>query len=290
MSAARQLFKQSAPLLNLIDGLIPIACQHTYTFVSDDWYRDWLQSNDFSLKRQNFIIAMELVDKAHLSAVTALMRAKRWADAACISYEKENFLSWAASSRGLLESAGDTVDGLLNIPASLAQVHQQITRFLSGFDEVALMADELERQLDHFVHAKWMRTKRGEHSVLKAKDNAEYVGVLEKVVPGIKSLYHRLCSVCHPSNSSIEYFYEFNPETGFRLSTAKDKAAILSLCGEYPDALQDVLMMHCNPALLILRVLHRFQVHPQLKALRNLDWKQSKMGAQIEEVLKQGRT
>jgi hypothetical protein len=289
MSAAKQLFKESAPLLRLIDEITPIACKHTYTFVSDQWYREWIESNDFSIKRQNFIIAMELIDKAHLAAVTALMRAKRWADATCLAFEKENFLSWAASSRGLLESAGDTVDGLLNIPTSLALQHQNLARFLSGYDELALLADELERQLDHFVHAKWMRAKRGEQNALKAKDNVEYVGVLETVIPNITPLYHRLCSVCHPSNSSIEFFYEFDPNAGLRLSPAKDRQAIATICHEYPNALQDALMMHCNPALLILYVLHKFPVHPRLKALRKLDWKQSKIGAEIEQLLKRGR-
>jgi hypothetical protein len=119
MSTAEQLFKSGAYLLTLIDAVIPIATKHTYTFVSDDWFKEWLHSDDFSIKRHNQIIAMELIEKAHLASITALMRAKRWADATCLAYEKENFLSWCASVRGLLESAGDTVDSLLNIPVAL---------------------------------------------------------------------------------------------------------------------------------------------------------------------------
>ena len=44
MSVAKQLFRGSAPLLKLIDEIIPIASKHTYTFVSDDWYKGWTQS------------------------------------------------------------------------------------------------------------------------------------------------------------------------------------------------------------------------------------------------------
>jgi hypothetical protein len=95
MSVAKQLFKSAGPFLDLIDEIMRIASKHTYTFVSDDWYREWMQSDEFSIKRQNFILAIELIEKAHLASVTSLLRAKRWADATCLAYEKQNFLSWA---------------------------------------------------------------------------------------------------------------------------------------------------------------------------------------------------
>jgi hypothetical protein len=126
-------------------------------------------SDEFSIKRHNGIFAMELIEKAHLASVTALLRAKRWADATCLAYDKENFLSWSASVRGLLESAGDTVDSLLHIPMTLALRHRDLARCLAGNEERGMVAEETERHLDHFVHAKWMRTKRGEENILNRK-------------------------------------------------------------------------------------------------------------------------
>jgi hypothetical protein len=134
-----------------------------------------------------------------------------------------------------------------------------------------------------------MRAKRGEENVLKAKDNVEYVGALEQVIPNVelKPLYHQLCAICHPSNASIEYFYDASEEGNLRLSPAKDKEAILiAICQEYPDALFYAFQVHCLLPFLTLRVLHKFQVHPPLKALRKVDWKQLKVGAEIEEALK----
>jgi hypothetical protein len=260
-------------MLTLIDATIPIAAKHTYTFVPDDWYQQWLHSDEFSIKQQNQIIAMELIEKAHLASVTALMRAKRWADATCLAYEKENFLSWCASVRGLLESAGDTVDSLLNIPLALARQHRDLARYLAGNEEAGLVvAEEIEAKLDHFVHAKWMRARRGEERDLKAKDNVEYLGTLDQTIPNIKPLYHRLSSVCHPSNASIEYFYDVAAAPSLRLSPAKDKEAILDMCRDYPDALFRALEAHCTPPFLILVVLRKFGAHPQLKALRLVDW------------------
>jgi hypothetical protein len=147
-----------------------------------------------------------------------------------------------------------------------------------------MMANELENQLDHFVLAKWMRAKKGGESVLKAKDNVSYVNVLEKLVPNVTSLYHRLCSVCHPSSASIEYFFDFTPGAKLELSATKDREAVRAIVSEFPDALQVTLIMHCNPALLMLRVLHKFPVHPQLKMLKKFPWKTIKAGVAVEEV------
>ena len=55
------------------------------TFVSDDWFVNWMKSDDFSVERYNGIVALELIDKAHLAAMTALMRSKQWAHAACLT-------------------------------------------------------------------------------------------------------------------------------------------------------------------------------------------------------------
>jgi hypothetical protein len=217
------------------------------------------------------------------------MRAKRWADAICLMYDNPNFVGWAASVRGLLEGAGDTVDGLLNISPTLAEHHRTIRRCLAGEERENFVGySELEAKLDHFVHARWIRTKRGEETPLKAKDNATYVGILETAVPGILKLYHKLCAICHPSSESISYFYDYSPQDGgrLRLAPANDKKAIAAVCDEHPTALADALMMCCNAPLYTLRVLHKFRIHPKLAILNKLDWEHIKMGAEIERYLK----
>jgi hypothetical protein len=107
-----------------------------------------------------------------------------------------------------------------------------------------------------------MRTKRGEGNELKAKENAAYVGVLERVSPGVLKLYHQLCAICHPSNESIKYFYDSNSglEGRLKLAPTSDAKAIAAICMAYPAALSDALMMSCNAPLYILRVLHKFDV------------------------------
>jgi hypothetical protein len=235
----------------------------------------------------NFIVALELIDKAHLASMGALLRAKRWADATCLMYEKENFLGWAAAFRGLLESAGDTLDGLVLIPDALALHHRAIAECLGGKGNEVIDVGELENTLDHFVHARWMRTKRSEENVLKAKENINYVSFLEPSIPKVAGLYRQLCSVCHPSSASIEYFFEVIPSSSsLKLSPAKDAAAIAAVIAEYPDALHQALTLHCTSPLLILRVLHKFKIHPQIKFLKKIDWKRIEFAAEIERHLR----
>jgi hypothetical protein len=114
-SIAAALSQEGLFYLDVINQIESIALTHEYSFVDDEFFQHWTRSDSFNVARFNQILSLELIDKAHLAAVSALMRTKRWAEAICIMYEAENFLGWASAARGLLESAGDIVDSLLNI-------------------------------------------------------------------------------------------------------------------------------------------------------------------------------
>jgi hypothetical protein len=274
--------------LGVIDSIIPVACGHTYHFMADEAFARWRESEDFNWPTFNAITSLELLDKAHLAAITALIRTKRWAVAVCLMEEANNLVGWASSARGLLESSGDIVDGLLNIGADIAAYHQDISRCLSGQQPVPVALGALEGPLDHFVLGQWMRSKKGdENNPLRAKDNAFYVGRLEAVLPGATAFYHRLCAIAHPSKASIEYLYKLNgKEGGLMVVPTNDASAISALRNEFPNALTHTLMMSCNPPLLILRVLHKFRRHPKLDALRKLKWDNIKAWPGIERSLK----
>lgn len=286
-STEEKLFGDAAFYLDVVDAIAPVAFGHTYHFMPDDVFAKWKESENFSWETFNSITSLELIDKAHLAAMTALIRTKRWAVAICLMEEAHNLVGWASAARGLLESSGDIVDGLLNIAPSIAAHHKDISRCLSGHEPIPARLGELEKPLDHFVHGRWMRSKKGEDNPLKAKDNVFYVGLIESVLPGATMLYHRLCAIAHPSNASIEYLYHFGAEVGgLKLVPTNDAAAIDNLRQEFPTALRDALTMSCNPPLLILRVLHKFGIHPKLAALKKLNWAKIKTWPEIEKSLK----
>jgi hypothetical protein len=42
MSTARKLFKRAAIFLSVIDHIVPATPNHEYTFVADEWFKQWL--------------------------------------------------------------------------------------------------------------------------------------------------------------------------------------------------------------------------------------------------------
>jgi hypothetical protein len=285
---ARALSEEGSFYLDVISQIESTVLAHEYTFVDDEFFKDWTHSDTFNVARFNQILSLELIDKAHLAAVSALIRTKRWAEAICLMYEAKNFLGWASAARGLLESSGDIVDGLLNISFALAQHHKAISVGLSGkASQTAYSFMELEQALDHYVFAKWMRVPRGQINVLQAKENAAYVANIERLMPDALHYYRRLCGITHPSSASIEYLYEdrVRGRGAFKLTASNDAAAIDGISEEFPKGLQTSMMMSCNPPLLILRVLHKFKVHPKLLPLKQVEWTAIKGWQDIERSL-----
>ena len=162
-STEEKLFGDAAFFLDVVDAIAPVAFGHTYHFMPDDVFAKWKESENFSWETFNAITSHELIDKAHLAAMTALIRTKRWAVAICLMEEAHNLVGWASAARGLLESSGDIVDGLTAIAAH----HGDISRCLSGHEPIPVRLAELEKPLDHFVHGRWMRSKKGEDNLLK---------------------------------------------------------------------------------------------------------------------------
>lgn len=280
----RALFGPAAGFLIIIDKIIPHAAAYQYNFIEDSSFERWKETDDFSIQKLNHVLALEAVDKAHLAAVTSLVRTKRWADAAYLMYKESNFLGWASCTRGLIESAGDILDGLLSVSSTIALHHRPISLCLRGKAEDFHNFSELEKMLDHFVLAKWGREKA---SVLTTKSNADYVKLLSSVMPDALKIYQRLCSITHPSADSISYLFEQNTASNerMRLSIGNDRKTIDGFNSEYPKAIETALMMSCTPALLVLRVLHKFGLHPKLAALKKLDWRTIPAWSRIKENL-----
>ena len=270
--------------VDIFNQIAPHLTTHKYHFFTEESFREYLNSAHFTVALGNQILSLELIEKAHLAATVALFRTKQWISATCIGYENHNFVAWAAGARGLVENTGDILDGLLNVPLSLATNHAVISKALAGrASDTAFGFSEIEQYLDHFVLAHWMRAPKGE--VRKAKDNAEYVQALEPSIPRVMGFYRRLCGLTHPSSASIDYLYEVEGD-GLRLDLKRDQVELDRVRTEFQDVLKELLYYACNPPLLTLKVLHKFGHHPRLSALRKLDWGRIPGWAKIERELR----
>jgi hypothetical protein len=270
--------------VDIFNQIAPHLTTHKYHFFTEESLSEYLNSEHFTVALGNQILSLELIEKAHLAATVALYRTKQWIETTCLSYENHNFIAWAAGTRGLIESTGDILDGLLNVPLSLATHHAVISKGLAGrASEAAFGFSEIEHELDHFVLAHWMRAPKGE--VRKAKDNAEYVQALEPSIPRVVEFYRRLCGITHPSSASVEYLYEIGSD-GLKVNLKNDRAEIDKMRKKFQDVLDELLYYACNPPLLTLRVLHKFGYHPRLSALKKLDWSRIPGWTKIDRELR----
>lgn len=282
----KRLFKGADLYFPLLEKVIPRVVTHRYTFISDDWFREQVDGGKLSPADMNAVVAVDILEKAHLAAATSLIRISRWADAVCLMYDARNFPGYASALRGLIENGGDSVDGLLNIPAALATHHHRLTEMLDGRMATELAdCSALEQILDHYIHAGWAGKKSD--PVRAAKANAEYVALIEKVVPSAVSLYHRLCAIVHPSNHSIGWLFNVDELGDRRVAlTVDDSAKIEAINAEYPSAIGQTFSLTCNCALLTLRVLHRFPLHPKIPELKKVDWSPIRVGRDVEKLLR----
>jgi hypothetical protein len=267
--------------VGIFEEIQPILALHEYQFINDEVWNELVNSGKLDPSTYNHVLSLELIDKAHLAAVTALFRNVQWLKSIAVNYQQENFVGWAAATRGLLESVGDIVDGLSIVPSALAAYHLAISAGLAGRQNKGVYGfSELEHLLDHFVLAKWMRAPKGD--VRKAKENHEYVQTIP--LPCVMDLYRRLCGITHPSSASIEYLFEPSSD-GFKVDFGKDAKSIDRLISEFPEVSSSILAYGCNPPLLILRVLHKFGRHPKLSALRQIDFSPIPAWSQIKRDL-----
>lgn len=282
------IFGESVIYFSLIDTLLSRVRAHRYSFSDNEWLNERVEKGEIGVAACNQLMALDILEKAHLSAVTALIRIQRWAEAMCLMYQTENYPGYAGALRGLLENGGESVDGLLNVAATLADLHRTLKGMLAGkIDNVIVDCSAIEQVLDHFIHAGWTGKKPQNDPVATARANADYVRRIESGVPGAVSLYHRLCAIVHPSNMSINWLFNFDPRGDGRMTLgSQDAERIRALHREFPNVANVTMQMTCNSALLTLRVLHKFPLHPKIPELKKLDWDKVKVGRDIEKMLR----
>jgi len=285
MSAQVRMLGPAQVYLHLIDGVLTGAQGHRYEFVIEEIYQSLLKSDSWSIQLNNTLLAKEVLDRAHLAAITSLIRNKRWAEAVCDAYRCENYLSWAGATRALLESAGDALYSLGPIAITLAEIHHDISACLRGKAKKDLYGfSKMEHLLDHFVIASWQRRSKDLNPVYRAKDNIEYVKELTTHIPDVETLYHRLCAIVHPAGASIDWTFEHLEDGTFKVKT-DDLSAIEEIVKQWPDAIPAALNVSCNAALLVLWVLDEFDMHPRLSILKDYHWSEIGLWRRIEAAL-----
>lgn len=245
----------------MIDALALTSYRTRYTFTSADEFKKILRNEP---SKGGQIYWGEILARAHLTAVTAILRSRHWIAAFVAAAEDKNLLAFAAALRGLIESAADASSALESIPRTLARDHTQITRALSGeFGRSFFMVSQIEDELIHFSHARHLTKVElaSAPTSHRARNVRDYIEVLEKgQVTEVVKCYRTLCDLTHPGASSVWMWLHPINELEFDLAPNQDESVISHLLLEYRKTFLELLMFAFNPAIVTLNVLNYFRV------------------------------
>lgn len=262
----------SAQFIAIIDQLALANTRTSYSFMAADDYEQVMSKES---DRGMQIYWNEILARAHLTAVVAILRSRHWVSAVVNAANDKNLLAFAAAFRGLIESSADTENALGRIAISFAENHAQISRALSGtLGNQVFTGKEIEDALIHFKYARHLSkaetaTAPQSHKALQVR---QYMMGLEKgQVHQVVACYQSLCDLTHPGASSVWMWLTSENGVDFELNPNQDESTITYYLTKYRDTLSELLMFAFHPAILILSVLNYFPLRTfHTPAL--LDW------------------
>ena len=257
----------------MIDDLGLESLETRYTFMDTEEFRELLEQDVSAGMR---VYWSEMLQRAHLTAVTAILRSKRWLSGLQHATGEENLLLFASAFRAFMESAADASTALIGTPWTLARCHSLITEALEGRATTVSISSELEDELIHYSHGRGLtRADRANaprsHRVRQPQD---YRKILEdQNSDNVKQCYSDLCDLVHPGASSVWMWLDAVDETGleFRLSARRDEALIAGFLRQYPTIPLELLMFAFNAPAITLNVLNYFPAQ-DLHTPKLLNW------------------
>ena len=125
------LNRPAMQFIQMVDGLRLKRLTTRYSFMAMDEYEGLLHRDVSEGMR---VYWSETLARAHIAAVTAILRSRHWLSAVLSAVSEGNALAFAAAFRGLMESAADTTTALVGTPLTLAHHYPTIAKSLSGLN------------------------------------------------------------------------------------------------------------------------------------------------------------
>ncbi len=258
----------------MVDDLGLDRLETQYTFSEAEEYRD-ISLQDLSEGMR--IYWTETLQRAHLAAVTAILRSRRWLSGVQHAKAENNLLVFAAALRGLMESAADVSTALIGTPLTLAHCHSPITDALAGRATKTLISSEVEDELIHYSHARKLRGQERANAPKshKVRQVQEYLKIFgdDLSADNVRQCYGDLCDLTHPGASSVAMWLASDDPTGqeSRLSTHQDEVLIPRFLQEHAGVPLQLLMFAFNTPVTTLNVLNYFPVE-DLHTPELLNW------------------
>lgn len=221
-------------------------------------YVEQLSNGD--IRESQKIYWTEILLRVHFTAVTSLIRAKKWLYGVQVGLESANLMVFSSSLRGYLESVVDTYYSLEALPCGLAINYKKIKEAIDGKQNYAFMSNEIESKLLHFQFA---RRGRNLPEDKKALTNTEYINSFDLDGIGVKKLYSELCEITHPASNSVNCFSreEVVSEvcTYCIIDEDADREYIDGILEKYEEQIKHLLQIDISLNGICLKILNLFQ-------------------------------
>jgi len=254
----------------LINKIYPYFDKDSYYFEDIDVYLEKIKNPVDGRNYLGKIYWKEILYRAHMASIVAILRNTRWVSAVTTEFENRNLFGWAAACRSLIEAAGDTMDGFGAVGITLAEKHRIIQTEISGAGSGAVHASsELENLLIHFTHARKIPRKSDAPESHRAKEPYKYVKHLENMkIIGVAEFYQELCEIVHPASKSISTMLSVSDEGVYSVDVDAESRALSDKVKTNQTLMSDLLMAAYNGPLITLSTLHKFNLFTKIDPLR----------------------
>lgn len=167
MENFQKIFKKDSIIyLEVINEIINEIDSVELEYLYEQAYKIELE-NDISEGQSIYLT--EIIGNTYLASLMSMFRHKQWILGVIESYNNQNYLTFSANLRGLLESVSDSNFSLKRIPSFLNEFSSKIEKAIKKIEEyhpesekdfVFLSCGQLEEDLLHFFMQKKLKTKK----------------------------------------------------------------------------------------------------------------------------------
>ena len=256
------LSQEAIAYVEMMDDLRLERAGTRYRFMGHAEYKRLLSRNIALGMR---IYWTEMLERAHMAAVTSILRCNHWLSAVVAAKDHGNALGFAASFRGFMESAADSATALAPVSLTLSENHSSILECLEGAAHDFLSSERLENELIHYSHGRYIKGSERNDTPLahRARETADYFKIFGDLhADKIGRCYRFLCDMTHPGAPSVFMWLSSTDAEGSELflSPGQDQVLIESFSEQSRDISLELLVFAYNPAVLTLSVLNYFPI------------------------------
>lgn len=269
MDNFQQIFDSKSQIyLDIVNEILCEVNNIEYNYTYLEHYTDLMRNNIFQGYK---IYWTEIINNAHAASLLSMQRHKHWISGIIESFKNNNYLSFSANLRGLLESVADSNYSLLKIPTFLSKFSVEIEKAIKELDKDSdedfkiYLCSDLEEALLHFAYARKLSKNESAPKYHKAETNTDYINTLTNT--NFLKLYSELCQITHPAMPSVmDYFDVVESPKGYtnriNFINDKDNELITRIIKKYQNELNELLSIGFDYPIAILKEINKLNFEP----------------------------